>query len=300
MNGHESCPFCAGHETMTPPEVLALRGDSGAPNTPGWNVRVVPNKFPALRHDGTFRCERDGLFERASGIGAHEVIVETPDHVKTLATMSEAEIAEVLWAFRARIADLRRDVRFKYILVFKNWGPAAGATLAHSHSQLMALPIVPDFVCEELDGARRHHAQTERCVFCDIIQVELAIGRRLVHEDSEVVALAPYAPRLPFETWLLPRHHETRFEDASGPVYESLARTLKAVLQRMNHALESPSYNLLVHTLPISESAENFYHWHVELMPKLTRTAGFEWGTGFYINPTAPEEAAEVLRNADP
>lgn len=296
--GAEYCPFCAGHEDMTPPEVLAFRHHGGPPNSPGWDVRVVPNKFPALQVEGNLDREGEGLFDRMNGIGAHEVIIESPDHARTLATLSEPEIERVLWACRERIVDLKRDTRFRYILVFKNHGGAAGATLEHSHAQLIALPIVPDFVREEINGAKRHFKAKERCVFCDIIRQEMAAERRIILENADIVALAPYASRFPFETWMLPRVHASRFEDAPRQVYESLARMLKAVLTRMNQALESPAYNLIIHNSPFSEQVGEFYHWHVELMPKLTRTAGFEWGTGFYINPTAPEEAAQVLRDA--
>jgi len=295
--GSEFCPFCPGHEEMTPREVLSFRHNGSAPNTPGWDLRVVPNKFPALQVEGTLDREGDGIFDRMNGIGAHEVVIESPDHAVALASLSEGEIERVLWAFRERITDLKRDIRFRYILVFKNHGGAAGATLEHTHSQLIALPIVPDFVREELDGAKRHFESKERCVFCDILRQEVAAGRRIVHENADVVALSPYAPRFPFETWLLPRNHGARFEEAPRQVYESLARMLKSVLGRMNKALESPSYNMVLHNAPFAENGTEYYHWHVELMPKLTRTAGFEWGTGFYINPTSPEEAAEVLRN---
>jgi UDPglucose--hexose-1-phosphate uridylyltransferase len=295
----EFCPFCTGREQMTPPEVLAFRHNGSGPNGPGWDLRVVPNKFPALQVEGSLDRQGEGLFDRMNGIGAHEVIIESPDHGKTLASMSEAEIERVLWAFRERIADLKRDIRFRYILVFKNHGAAAGATLEHSHSQLIALPIVPDFVREEIDGAKQHFSAKERCVFCDIIRQEVTAGKRVIHENADVVAIAPYAPRFPFETWLLPRTHYARFEDTPRQVYESLARMLKTVLMRMNKALESPDYNLIIHNSPFSEAqANDYYHWHVEVMPKLTRTAGFEWATGFYINPTSPEEAAQVLRNA--
>jgi UDPglucose--hexose-1-phosphate uridylyltransferase len=238
----------------------------------------------------------EGLFDRMNGIGAHEVIIETPDHSKMLSTMSEPEIERVLWAFRERIVDLRQDRRFRYILIFKNHGAPAGATLEHSHSQLIAMPIVPGYVREEIEGARHHFRGKERCVFCDIIRQEVSAGRRVIHENADIVALAPYAPRFPFETWLLPRSHGARFEDASRQQYESLARMLKAVLGRFDRALEGPPYNMIIHTSPLSEETSEFYHWHVELIPKLTRTAGFEWGTGFYINPTSPEEAAQVLR----
>jgi UDPglucose--hexose-1-phosphate uridylyltransferase len=259
---------------------------------------VVPNKFPALQVEGNLDRQGEGIFDRMNGVGAHEVIIETPDHGKTLATMAEAEIERVLWAYRDRVLDLKQDRRFRYILVFKNHGAPAGATLEHPHSQLIALPIVPDFVRAEIDGARRHYEAKERCVFCDIIRQEEAAGRRIIHENAEIIAIAPYAPRFPFETWLLPRAHGARFEEAPRQQYEGLARVLKAVLMRVDKVLEKPSFNLIVHSAPFTETAADYYHWHVELIPKLARTAGFEWGSGFYINPTSPEEATQVLRNA--
>ena len=294
--GRDQCPFCPGREALTPPEILSYRQNGGAPNSPGWEVRVVPNKFPALQVEGTLDRTGEGMFDRMNGIGAHEVIIETPDHDRTLAAMSEAEIERVLWAYRERMVDLKRDIRLRYILVFKNHGGAAGATIEHTHSQLIALPIVPDFVREEIEGARRHFVAKERCVFCDILHQELTDTRRIIFENADIVALSPYAPRFPFETWLLPKRHGARFEEAARHEFESLARALKSVLQRMDRALEFPPFNLIVHTSPFSEDTTDVYHWHLEIMPKLSRVAGFEWGTGFYINPTSPEEAAEVLR----
>ena len=291
------CPFCEGHEDKTPPEILAYR--NGTPgNTAGWDIRVVPNKFPALRVEGTLDREGEGLFDRMNGIGAHEVIIETPKHDQTLSTMSDSAIEKVFWAWRDRVLDLKRDIRLRHIVIFKNHGAAAGASLEHAHSQLIALPIVPREMAEELDGARRHYQQKERCVFCDVAHQELKDGTRVVAESSDFVALAPYAPRFPFETWLLPKRHRARFEEATPGEFASLARMLKDTLQRMNRTLMSPPYNLIVHSAPLRQEAGEFYHWHMEVMPKLTRVAGFEWGTGFYINPTGPEEAAEVLRKA--
>jgi UDPglucose--hexose-1-phosphate uridylyltransferase len=299
--GRAHCPFCPGREELTPPEVLAYRQNGGAPNSGDWDVRVVPNKFPALQVEGGLDREGDGMFDRMNGVGAHEVIIETPDHDKTFASMSELDIERVLLAFRERVRDLKQDHRLRYILLFKNQGATAGATLEHPHSQLIALPVVPDFVREEIEGARRHFAAKERCVFCDIIHQELAAGVRVIHESADMIAIAPYAPRFPFETWLLPRRHASRFEDAPLHEYESLARSLKAVLMRIDRALEAPAYNLIIHSAPFNDANGSHggldpYHWHVEILPKLARTAGFEWGTGFYINPTSPEEAARVLR----
>ncbi len=222
------CPFCPGREDLTPPEVFAYR-QSGVRNGPGWELRVVPNKFPALQVEGGLDREGEGMFDRMNGIGAHEVIIETPDHHKTLASMSDGEIERALSAFRERVRDLRQDRRLRYILLFKNHGGSAGATLEHSHSQLIALPIVPAFVREEIDGARRHFALKERCVFCDIVHQELATGSRVILENADMVAIAPYAPRFPFETWLVPRRHGSRFEEAAqsrvrepGPVAQSV------------------------------------------------------------------------------
>jgi UDPglucose--hexose-1-phosphate uridylyltransferase len=289
------CPFCEGHEERTPPEILAYR--NGTPgNTRGWEVRVVPNKFPALRVEGSLDREGEGLFDRMSGIGAHEVIIESPNHDATLATLSEEAIEKVFWAWRERVLDLKRDIRLRYIVIFKNHGAAAGASLEHAHSQLIALPIVPREMTEELEGAKRHFGQKERCVFCDIIRQELKDGVRVIAESADFVALAPYAPRFPFEAWLLPKRHRSRFEEATPGELASLARMLKDTLRRMNATLTSPPYNLIVHSAPLQDDAGPYYHWHIEVMPKLTRVAGFEWGTGFYINPTGPEEAAEVLR----
>ena len=296
--GSRFCPFCEGHEDKTPPEVLSYRSNGGTPNTAGWDVRVVPNKFPALQVEGGLDRHGEGLFDRMNGVGAHEVIIETPDHEQTLATMPEQAVEKVLWAFRDRVVDLKQDRRFRYILIFKNHGAAAGASLEHSHSQLIALPIVPRNVQEEIDGARQHWGYKERCVFCDIVHQEVADGARVILESTDFVAIAPYAPRFPFETWLLPRRHGAFFEDAPRHEYENLARVLKTVLQRMNRTLLTPPFNLIVHSSPFVDSTGEYYHWHLEIIPKLTKVAGFEWGTGFYINPTAPEEAAQVLRDA--
>jgi UDPglucose--hexose-1-phosphate uridylyltransferase len=293
----DACPFCEGHERMTPAELLAHRHGT-PPNGPGWDLRVIPNQFPVLRVEGTLDRQGEGLFDKMNGIGAHEVIIETPRHEETLATIGDGAVEQVLAAFRARMADLKQDRRFRYIIVFKNHGRAAGALLDHSHSQLIALPIVPREVRDEVDGARAHFAAKERCVFCDIVRQETADGRRLITGNADVVALAPYAPRFPFETWILPKRHQAPFEDTPRHELASLARLLGDILRRMNRVLRCPPYNLLIHSAPLSEAVADYYHWHVEIIPKLTKVAGFEWATGFYLNPTAPEEAAQVLRDA--
>jgi UDPglucose--hexose-1-phosphate uridylyltransferase len=290
------CPFCEGNEEYTPREVLSYRRNGAAANGPGWDVRVVPNKFPALQVEGGLDRQGDGLFDKMNGVGAHEVIIETPQHDATLATLPAVAIERILWAYRERVLDLRQDRRFRYILVFKNYGAAAGASLDHPHSQLIALPVVPRIVRDEIAGAKQHFQHKERCVYCDIIRQELDQRVRVIAENADFVALSPYAPRFPFETWMLPKRHGASFEEAPRHEYDALARMLRETLQRMNRALESPPFNLIIHSSPFSENTAEYYHWHIEIMPTLTKVAGFEWGSGFYINPTAPEEAAEVLR----
>ncbi len=292
------CPFCPGNEGKTPHEVLAYRPNGASSDSQGWTVRVVPNKFPALGIEGILSRQAEGMFDKMSGIGAHEVIIETPEHDATLATLPEKRIEDVLWAYRDRIVDLKKDRRFKYILIFKNHGPQAGATLEHGHGQLIALPIVPKHVIEELEGSKQYYIYKERCVFCDIVRQETESGVRVVAENDGFLTLAPYAPRFPFETWILPKRHESAFENSSSQVYESLAKALKNLLLRADKVLDYPAYNLVIHTAPVQEAAMDHYHWHIEFMPRLTKIAGFEWGTGFYQNPTPPEEAAKYLREA--
>jgi UDPglucose--hexose-1-phosphate uridylyltransferase len=291
------CPFCPGHEDKTPREVyVAGRSPSQPANGPGWKVRVVPNRYPALMIEGGLEREASGIYDRMNGIGAHEVIVETPDHTKDIGGMTDAEATEVLFAFKARVVDLRNDMRFRYILLFKNHGPAAGATLEHAHSQLIALPVTPRHVQEEIEGARRHYEHRERCIFCDIVMQERRERSRLILENEEFVVFAPWAPRSPFETWIVPKRHESNFESEPKERLAYCAQALRSTLKRLGAALGDPPYNFIVHSNPLRDPMSPSYHWHIEVMPALTHVAGFEWGSGFFINPVPPEEAAEFMR----
>ncbi len=298
IKGTGFCPFCAGSETKTPPEILSYRSDGSAKNTPGWSLRVVPNKFPALGIEGTLNRQGEGLYDKMNGIGAHEVIIETPQHHLTLATMPQRAVEDVLWAYRDRILDLKKDRRFKYVLIFKNHGDAAGASLEHTHSQLIALPVVPKRVREEVNNAKDYYSYKERCIFCDIVRQEIEDGVRVIAENESFLTIAPYAPRFPFEMWILPKTHQSAFEESQKHEFEQLAAMLKDMLSRLDRVLDYPAYNHIIHTSPIPEASNDHYHWHLEIMPKLTKMAGFEWGTGFYINPTPPEESAKFLREA--
>ncbi len=287
------CPFCPGNESVTPDEIYSVR-----PNDGEWDLRVIPNKFPVLQVEGDLDRVGDGIYDKMNGVGAHEVIIESPQHDVDLAEMSLERISRVIQAYHERYIDLKRDFRFRYALIFKNQGEAAGATLPHPHSQLIALPVVPKRVEEELAGAKRHFEYKERCIFCDIIHQDLNDGARVVLENDDFVVLSPYAARFPFETWILPKAHQSCFETLSAGQVHSFARILKNLLLRQKKVLNDPPYNFMIHTMPLQEGPNDYYHWHVEVIPKLTKVAGFEWGSGFYINPTPPEEATLFLREA--
>ncbi len=293
------CPFCPGNESSTPPEIVAIRPDSSQRDRPGWTIRVISNKYPALRIEGDLNREGIGIFDKMNGVGAHEVIVETPEHDKDLVDLSQKQVEDVIWAYRERTFDLKKDPRFQYILIFKNQGEAAGASLEHSHSQLIATPIVPKRVVEEVEGAGKYFEYKERCIFCDVIKQEIANEERVVIQNDRFISLEPFAPRFPFETWILPKKHRPAFETVKGEDMPALASILLETLRRLAKALNNPPYNYVLHTSPVNDDCAEEYHWHIEIMPKLTRVAGFEWGTGFYINPTTPEDAAAYLKEIE-
>ena len=298
------CPFCEGNEHLTPPEIRVIRKAPAEPNTPGWDIRVVPNIHPVLRIEGQLNKRPHGIYDMMNGIGANEVIIETPEHKEHMSSLTSEQIAKVLTAYKERITDLEGDKRFKYVLIFKNHKPAAGSTkIRHCRSQLIALPACPKSVKGELIGARKYFEYKDRCVFCDIISQEMQDKKRLILDIDGFVAIAPFAARFPFETWILPKKHSADFTSITDDNIKELGKILKETLLRMNKLLNDPPYNYIIHTAPYRRAKEGYwgtiendYHWHIEIMPRLTRVAGFEWGTGFYINPMPPEEAAGFLR----
>lgn len=293
--GASSCALCAGRESEAGTEILAWR-DGGPPNVSGWSVRVVANRHPMLRIEGSDQVRTDGLFSSRDGLGAHEVIIETPMHDRALQSLDADVIWRTLWAWRTRLQDLKRDRRFASAVIFKNHGRAAGARLDHAHSQLVAFPMLPPSLADQLRGAARHLAATGRCVFCSLASQELRDRRRVIAEHTDVLTIAPFASRLPFETWLLPREHAARFEDISDGALQSLAVAFKQVMGRIDWALERPAYNLALYTAPFAGDGDAAFHWHVEILPRVTRYGGLEWASGVHRNPVSPEEAARALR----
>ena len=263
-----------------------------------WQVRVVPHPEPLYRVENDPSRAADGIYDKMGPLGAHEVVVETPQHDKRFSQLSDAEIERVLYVWGARIADLKKDARFKYVTVFKNQGAEAGQEWTHAHSQVTATIFVPRRIKYELVSAHEWYKDKERCVFCDIVRQESQAGARLVMETDRFIVIEPYAARFPFETWIIPKRHDSHFEDAGAPDLQNLAWVLRSTLRKLDKTLEKPAYNFLVHTAPVQESPMPHYHWHIEIMPRLTKVAGFEWGSGFYINPTPPEESAQFLREA--
>ena len=302
--GGALCPFCEGQERLAGREILAWR-NGGDANAPGWRVRVVPNRLPALRVEGHYTPpvgagERDAgsaipLFQTLGGLGAHEVIIESPDHDRDWAVMRGDDIRLVLWAWRERMRDLRRDTRLKTFLVVKNVGAAAGATLDHPHSQLLALPFVPLHLDDELSAARAREQQTGRCAYCTLIEEELASDLRVVGSDKDTIAISAFASRVPFETWILPRRHLAAFDDECDDCLAAIAERVRDTIARLHVALNAPPYSVLLHTAPVGESGAS-YHWHIELVPRLAPVNALAWDGGIHINPVAPEEATRALR----
>jgi len=300
----DRCPFCEGRESETPAEIFALREGEPTPNSPGWQVRVVPSIAPVLKIGTYINRYGRGLYDAMSGLGAHEIIIESPQHIPNMADLSTEQIEKALSATKERIVDLDNDPLFKYTLYFKNYGKAAGASsIRHSHSQLIALPVNPKRVKEELRGAKRYFDYKERCIFCDIISQETGTKERIVFESDNFLAFCPFASRFPFETWILPKKHSADFDKIEESIIIDLARALKATLMKLKRVLNDPPYNYILHTAPYRtpkrghwRTIDEDFHWHFEIMPRLSGVAGFEWGSGFYINSIPPEEAAKYLR----
>ena len=298
------CPFCPGNEKKTPPEIAAYRPEKSLPNSSDWWVRVIPSKFPVLRVEGSLEREGAGVYDWMKGVGAHEIIIEGPAHATRLEDQPESQVEKVLWAYRDRILDLERDQRLRYTLIVKNQGWSAGSLMNHAHTQIIATPVIPKLVKEKLDGAKSYYDYKERCVFCDMVRQELAEGVRIVDESRHFLAFTPFAPRFPFEVWLYPKKHSCSYADISKEEIMDLSGALKSTLLRLDRSLNNPPYNYILYTAPNRiprrghwHTLNDDFHWHLEILPRLTQVAGFERGSGFYINPTPPENAAKFLRD---
>ncbi|NWF94408.1 MAG: galactose-1-phosphate uridylyltransferase [Syntrophaceae bacterium] len=286
------CPFCPGNEAMTPKETFSLRGEGG-----GWSVRVVPNKFPFFHIEGDFDRRPEGMYDVMEAIGAHEIAVESPDHHQNLATLEPSQIQKILFAYRERLIDLERDRRFQQFLILKNY---PGIFNRHPHSHIMAMPVIPRRIDEEIWGVLDYYQRKERCIFCDIIKEETSVKRRVVLETSHFLTFSPFASRYPFETWIIPKVHSSDFHSIQEEEMEDLSIVMQSLFLRYYKLLSDPPYSLTFHTSPVqSRFHRPEYHWHIEIRLRIGLREGFEWGTGFFVNPTPPEAAALYLREVE-
>ncbi len=287
--GKEKCPFCEGRESMTPPEIWALSDDPGRkPDTPGWKIRVIPNKYPALMPGKKPRPQFiDSIYEKMDGIGHHELVIETPEHNMDISDHPVEFIAEILKVYRLRYRELWREPTTKYVQIFRNWGPLAGASLPHPHTQILAMPFVPEYPQREL------LAMKKRPILCEMLQKELEHGKRIVGETDDFVAFAPFASRFAFETWIVPREHRPDFGEADDDELLQIAGLLKSIVTGLKRAIGEFSYNLIVHSMP-----DRYFHYHIEITPRIAGLAGFEVGTGVNINTVLPEDAAWKIKSS--
>jgi UDPglucose--hexose-1-phosphate uridylyltransferase len=291
-----SCPFCPGNESMTPHETLLYQQQDGN----GWQVRAFANKFAALNPNGkTARNIKEGFFTEMSGVGIHEVIVETPLHNKSLAFMEESEALSVLNAYHERYQKLSQQPFAKLIIIFKNHGAAAGTSLEHSHSQLVVTPVVPKHIRMRHEVAIHYYDNYGRCLYSDLMEHELKSGKRIVMETEEFLAFHPFASQRPFETWIVPKKHQASFGNVSLGDLGNLAHVLRLILLKLYRGLNDPDFNYVIDTAPVGDENEPYYMWHMRIIPRLTELAGFEIGSGIYINTAVPEQTAQFMRNLD-
>lgn len=289
-NAH--CPFCEGNEAVTTDEIAAFRKDGTQPNKPGWTVRAILNKFSALDMNGELDMQRQGIFEHGNGFGQHEVLIETPLHGQEFHQLSLERIESIFQMMQLRYNDLVNDERIKYIQIYKNRGLFAGASLEHSHSQIVAVPIVPQNKTAMIKYYEEHH----RCMICEMIEAEINKQERVVFEGKHFIIICPYASRFPYESWIIPKQHESHFGDINAEELKEAALLAKKTIAAMIDGLHDPSYNMIINTAPVNVPHQEGYHWHLEINPRLLVNAGVEIATGYFINPAAPELSAAALR----
>ncbi len=286
------CPFCAGNESLTPPEIAAVRKDNSVPDSPGWIVRTVPSKYSAFKLEGELQEERSGIYFSCNGLGKQEVVIGNSDHNCEFHQFSQERIELIYRMFKERYQALAVDPRIKYIQIYKNQGLFAGASQEHSHSQIVALPIVPLHVAIPAS----YYQQNQKCLLCSIMEQEQENGERIIYESEHFLLLSPYASRFSYETWIIPKEHKEHFGDISEKEISDLARTLKTFLTIMLDSLSNPSYNIVINTGPVNGVSAEGAHWFMEVNPRFIVTNGFEMATGYYTNPVAPELSAALLR----
>ncbi len=285
-----NCPFCPGNEELDL-EIECLPAEGT------WQTRIVYNRYPALSKEGDLTRTFSGVNHRISGVGHHEVVVESPRHNTTLALMEPAKIKLILESFYNRGWGIRKDSRIEQIVYFKNHGRRAGASLKHPHSQIIGLPVVPNNIRHRIDTTRRYFDDTGNCAYCTMMEDELKSRERLVAVSDYFVAFVLYAAPSPFHTWIIPRNHSVSFLYSQSDELDDLAHLIRDVLRRLYLGLRDPAYNLIIRTSPVKEISNDYMHWYIAIVPRLSQTAGFELGSGIFINSAIPKESAAFLRN---
>ena len=278
---------------MTPPEVFALRENNG--DKMRWSIRIVPNKYPALLRNVPEKSRLDGIYEAATAQGVHEVVIESAEHIVNMAFLSKDGFDHVLQAYRDRMRQLRGENRWRYFLLYKNQGARAGATLEHIHSQIVALPAVPKQARDEIEHNRSYFERHGHCPSCQMIEQESIDRSRLVIDDGRFVVICPFASRFAYEIWIMPKRHTAFFENGSGEDLSYLAAVLREMLIRLDRTVDHLSFNYMIHTGPSDSDDDQDFHWRIEILPRVNTPAGFEWGSGYFINPVSPEAAALQL-----
>jgi UDPglucose--hexose-1-phosphate uridylyltransferase len=304
--GQDTCALCAGHEHETPAEITSIRRPSTQKNAPGWWVRAIPSFHPLFQIEGELGRKGVGIYDMMNSIGANEILIESPEHNRKPEDLGIEQMSRVITLYRDRVADLHKDARLRYVLIYKDSGKEAGAIFSHPVSFLMATPVIPKTVKDELDNAKLYYSYKERCIFCDIMSEELRVGERIILETRNFVAFCPYAGQFPFESWIVPKRHCCAFHEITNDEIEDMGRILMAVLQKLRKVFNDPPFNYYIHTAPNMVPRRGHwhtlgedFHWHLELIPRLVRTSGFEWGSGFYVLYTSPENAAKYLREVE-
>lgn len=294
---NDTCPFCPGKEDTTPPETFRI-GDPpvGEAGKKSWRVRVVYNKFAALSHQGEKTRKIDGIYRSMNGVGIHEVIVEHPKHNALTALMSESEVADIISTYKSRYLSIQQDKRIESITIFKNHGASAGTSLEHPHSQVIATPIVPPQVRGRMQQAMNYFDDTGQCVFCQTLKEELKAKERIVLETDSFVSFVPYAALSPFHIWIFPRRHMASFTQINNAEITDLAKNLKTTLSKFYYGLDNPDFNYTIRSVPVGEKESDYFHWYISLIPRVSNAAGFELGSGMFINVALPEESAKFLR----
>jgi UDPglucose--hexose-1-phosphate uridylyltransferase len=285
-----SCPFCPGNEDMTPPATLVI------PDIGAWRVRVAPNKFAALSYDGERRRTLQGIRRTVTGVGVHEVIIESPDHSKSTAVLEDSQVETLIDAYLDRFNFASRDPRVEQVTIFKNHGLAAGTSLEHPHSQIIGSPVITSQIRDRMINALRHFDEFGECIFCHVLEVELKEQARVVMETEHFVAFVQFAALTPFSMLIMPRRHMSCFSEIGDAEAADLARILRRSLAKLYYGLMDPDFNYAIRTAPKEASGVKYFHWYLSIIPRLTRVAGFELGSGMFINTSLPEENASFLR----